>query len=190
MTPELLDLLNDLENAKLPFERRFAAVQEIGREVLFRKIEISEIPLFYQPMVDLWRGLDLSGEDRGDKSLIETRTKLATICNRLSLQSPEGQKFFKYFPRVKRAEGFASRVRNKLMVGEIKPGYGASLYEFHWEYPIEGAGVRKDLISVITDNDERIPLLDWCRQNDLIVFCNRCGLDITYEVSRDCPYRN
>jgi len=76
-----------------------------------------------------------------------------------------------------------------LIAGKIKSGYGASIYEFHWEYPIEGMGVRKDLISVITDEDERIPLLGWCRQNDLIVFCNRCGLDITYEVSKDCLHR-
>ena len=190
MTLELLDLLNDLENTKLPFERRFAVAQEIGREALFRKIERSEIPLLYQPMVDLWKDLGLSSKDRDDKSLIETRTKLATVCYRLSLQLREDQKFFKYFPRVKRAEGFESRILNKLMTGEIKPGYGTSLYEFHLEYPIEGAGVRKDLIFVITDEDEKIPMLDWCKQNDITVFCNRCGLDITYEVSRDCPYRN
>ncbi len=98
MTPKLFELLNDLKNAKLPFEQRFTVVQEIGREVLLRKIEVPETPLFYQPTVDLWRDLGLSGKDRGDKCLIGTRTKLATICYWLSLRSSDGQKFFNIFP--------------------------------------------------------------------------------------------
>lgn len=189
MTPELLALLSDLENAELPFERRFAVAWEIGQEALFRKIERSEIPLFYQPMVGLWKGLGLSGKDRVDKSLIGARKKLATVCYWLSLQLPGGQKLFKCFPRVERAEGFSAWGQKEFIAGKIKPGYGTSIYEFHWEYPIEGMGVRKDLISVITDEDEKIPMLDWCKQHDITVFCNRCGLDITYEVSKDCPYR-
>lgn len=27
------------------------------------------------------------------------------------------------------------------------------------------------------------------KKNDIIVYCNRCGLEITFEVSRDCPRR-
>ena len=108
-------------------------------------------------MIEFWRSMGLNKIDRDDEGLFEIRSKLANVCWRLSLQLPEGRKFFRYFPIVKRAEGFEDRVRNKMMVGAIKPGYGTSYYEFHWEYPIEGAGVRKDLISVITDKNERIP---------------------------------
>ena len=74
------------------------------------------------------------------------------------------------------------------MKGELKTVYGSSLYEFHREYPIEGFGIRKDLISVITEENEKIPIMDWCKQNEIIVYCNRCGLDITFEVSMDCPF--
>ena len=35
---------------------------------------------------------------------------------------------------------------------------------------------------------EKIPMMEWCKQNDFVVYCNRCGLDITYTVSNDCPF--
>jgi len=184
MTPKQSELLNILKNLRIPFEEQFVAAEEIARG----KIEASVIPRIYQSIVEFWRSLGLCKIDRDDEGLFEIRSKLASVCYILSFRLPEGRKFFRYFPIVKRAEGFEDRVRNKMMVGALKTGYGSSLYEFHWEYPIEGIGIRKNLISVITDENERIPMLDWCKQNDITVFCNRCGLDITYEVSKDCPF--
>ncbi len=188
MTPEHFGLFYILRSQDMPFEERFSAAKEIGEEALRRRIEPVDIPMFYPLAVDLWRSLGLSKADCDDRRLFEIRKKLANVCWRLSIQLPEGQKFFKYFPRVKRAEGKEERVYKKMMQGALKPGYGTSLYEFHLEYPIEGFGIRKDLISVITDENEKIPIMDWCKQNDIIVFCNRCGLDITYTVSTDCPF--
>jgi len=188
MTPEQSELLGILKNQQIPFEEKYVAAEDITIDIDDRKIEASDITQFYQSMVEFWRGLGLNKIDRDDEGLFEIRNKLANACLRLSLQLTEGRKFFKYFPMVKRAEGFEGRVLNKLMVGAINPGYGTSYYEFHWEYPIEGAGIKKDLISVITDENEKIPMLDWCQQNDVVVFCNRCGLDITYEVSKECPF--
>ena len=189
MTLEQFELFYILKKQDIPFEERFSAANEIGEEALMRRIEPVDIPMFYPLTVDLWRSLGLSKTDCDDRRLFEIRKKLAKVCRRLSFQSPEGQKFFKYFPRVKRAEGFEERVYKKMMQGALEPGYGLSYYEFHLEYPIEGCGIRKDLISVITDENEKIPIMDWCKQNDIIVFCDRCGLDITYTVSTDCPFR-
>jgi len=188
MTPEQFELYYILRNQQIPFRERYCAVEDIAKEVRYKKIEATDIPHFYHSMVKFWRSLGLSNIDRNDERLFDIRKNIASICLMLSLQLPEGQIFFKYFPRINRAEGFEDRYLKKIMVGAIKPGYGTSLYEFHLEYPIEGAGIRKNLICVITKENERIPMLEWCRQNDIIVFCNRCGLDITYEVSRDCPF--
>jgi hypothetical protein len=188
MTPAQFELFYILRSQDMPFEERFSVAKEIGEEALMRRIEPVDIPLFYPLTVDFWRSLGLSKTDSHDERLFNIRKVLANVCQRLSFQSPEGQKFFKYFPRVRRAEGFEDRVYNKMLQGALKPGYGTSLYEFHREYPIEGCGIRKDLISVITDENEKIPMMDWCKQNDIIVYCNRCGLDITYTVSSDCPF--
>lgn len=189
MTTEQFELLNILKNKKLPFEKRYWAVKMIGLEAGLKKNDQSEIKLFYEPMVELWRSLGLSKKDRKDEKLFSIRKKIASFCLILSLQLPEGQKFFTYYPKVKKAEGFDPHM-NKRKKGVLKTGYGSSLYEFHLEYPIEGIGIRKDLITVISDESRRIPMLEWCKQNDIIVYCNRCGLEITYEVSRDCPFRN
>jgi hypothetical protein len=188
MTPEQFELYYILQKQRIPFEEKVRAAQIIGREVLLRRIEQEDIPLFYPLAVDLWRSLGSNEAERNDLGLIDVRKKLANVCWRLSLQLPEGQKFFTYYPRVQRAEGFEERVTKKIKRGALKTVYGSSLYEFHREYPIEGFGIRKDLISVITDENEKIPIMDWCKQNEIVVYCNRCGLDITFEVSMDCPF--
>ena len=189
MTTEHFDLLCDLKDLELPFEERYRAALEINRAVLYREIRTEDISLFFDPMVDFWRRLNLISADQDDMNLLNVRRKLANICHNLSVKNPGGQQFFKYFPKVTRAEGFDERILKKTIAGEIRPGYGTSLYEFHREYPIEGIGIRKDLISVITSDDRKIPMFEWCKQNNIIIFCNRCGLDITYEISGKCPYR-
>jgi hypothetical protein len=188
MTPEHFGLFYILRSQDMPFEERFSAAKEIGEEVLRRRIEPVDIPMFYPLTVDLWRSLGSSNTDRHDISLFSIRKNLANVCWRLSLKLPEGQKFFRYYPRVERAEGFKDPVKNKVLQGAFKTGYGTSLYDFHREYPIEGIGIRKNLISVITDDNEKILVMEWCKQNDFVVFCNRCGLDITYTNANDCPF--
>jgi hypothetical protein len=190
VTEDHFDLLCDLKDLKLPFNERYRAALDINRAVLYRAIGSEDVALFFEPMVDFWRRLNLISSDCSEERLFSIRARLANICRNISRKLQGRQKFFRYFPQVKRAEGFDDRVMNRLITGEIKPGYGTSLYEFHREYPIEGIGIRKDLISVIIDNDQKIPIMEWCRQNDVVVFCNRCGLDITYEVSSNCPYIN
>ena len=110
------------------------------------------------------------------------------MCQLLSMRMPGGQKLFAYYPKLKLAEGTDERYPERILQGTTKTGYGTSLYEFHREYPIEGIGIRKDNISVITADNQKIPLLEWCKQNEIVVYCNRCGLDITYEVSKNCPF--
>lgn len=188
MNPKQSELINILKNPQIPYEEKFGAAEEISMHIGFRKIEESDILQVYQIVVEFWRSLAVSKIDRDDEGLFEIRNKMAHNCRSLSLQLPGGQKFFRYYPKLKRVEGCKDQVGNKIIIGALKPGYGTSLYEFHWEYPIEGIGIKKDLISVISDENTKIPMLDWCKQNDIIVFCNRCGLDITYEVSKECPY--
>lgn len=189
MTPQQFELLYTISNDDFNFEDRIDAAYEINKELWKNNIEAVDIQLFYKAMVEFWRSLGKNKKDREDNGLFAIRKKMANICYRLSLRLLNGQKFFNYYPKVNKSEGFDNRT-NKIKEGILKTGYGTSLYEFHWEYPIEGFGVRKDLISVITDKNERIPMLKWCKQNDIIVFCNRCGLEITQEVSKDCPFRN
>ncbi len=188
MSPKQSELLNILKNPQIPYEEKFGTEEEVAMHIGFRKFEVDDIPQVYKIVVEFWRSLGLNRIDRDDEGLFAIRSKVANDCLRLSLQLPEGQKFFRYYPRVKRVEGCDDHAKKKIRKGTLKTIYGTSLYEFHWEYPIEGFGIKKDLISVISDENERNPMLEWCKQNDIIVFCNRCGIDITYEVSKDCPF--
>ena len=187
MTPQQFELLYTISNDDFTFEDRLEAAYEIDMELRKNKIETVDIELFYKAMVEFWRSLGLSKKDREDNGLFAIRKKLAFVCLRLSMQLPNGQKFFRYYPRVHKAEGLDNRM-NKMKTGVFKTGYGTSLYEFHYEYPIEGIGIKKDLITVITSDNKRIPMLEWCQQNDIVVYCSRCGLEITQEVSKDCPF--
>ena len=187
MTPEQFELFYVIKKRELPFEERYNAAFEIRREVGLKKVEENEIHLFYEAMVEFWRSLGVSKTDREDPSLFDIRRRIAIVCLFISMQLPEGQKFFRYYPKVHKAEGIDTRM-NKMKEGVFKTGYGSSLYEFHLEYPIEGIGIKKDLISVITADNRRIPMLEWCQQNDIVVYCSRCGLEITQEVSKDCPF--
>lgn len=140
-------------------------------------------------MVQFWRNLGSSLNDRNDSSLFIRRSILATQCMNVSRRLAEGQKFFRYFPKIELAEGPNRFKGNEMIRGRINYKMFHFMYEFHMEYPIESVGVIKDQISIITNSGSKIPLFDWCKTNDIIVYCNRCGLEITYEVSRDCPRR-
>lgn len=90
-------------------------------------------------------------------------------------------------PHHSDVEGPRSLTEGGLVRGEFKM-CKSSVYDLHWEYPIEGVGFRKDLISVVESDGTRSPLLDWCSDQKVFVFCGRCGQDITFEVSRGCPW--
>jgi len=183
------DFCDLILNNKIDLDERIKIAGQISQDVSLKKIAADDIPLVYQVMLQFWRNLGSYLSDRYDSSLFLKRSKLATHCMSVSRHLPEGQKFFRYFPKIELAEGPNRFKGNEIVRGMIDYRMFHSLYEFHLEYPIESIGVIKDQISVITRSGAKIPIFDWCEKNDIIVYCNRCGLDITYEVSRDCPRR-
>jgi hypothetical protein len=189
MTKRQQELLAILEGEDIPCETRYRASCTIAQEARAGKIEKFEVPRFYEALVRFWKSFGSRTVDRYEEALFPARKELARCCLTLSVFLPGERRFFKYYPRLFNVEGPHSLKKNETLRGALKCGYGTSLYEFHWEYPIEGFGVRKDLIEVIMIDNVRKPLLDWCEENDIIVFCNRCGLEITHEVSRNCPWR-
>ncbi len=62
------------------------------------------------------------------------------------------------------------------------------LQELHWEWPISGFGVRKDLIEVL-DEGRWTPVFGWLRQAGVRVICRRCGGFIDRTVEAECPAR-
>jgi hypothetical protein len=161
----------------------------IGRKARAGELDRDWAPLFYEALVMFWRELGQRRADRHDRTLIPIRKELTASCGALARLLPGPRRFFIYYPRLPDVEGPHDQGGGSLLRGALTCTYGTSLYEFHWEYPVRGFGVRKDLISVIADDGTRYPLLAWCESHDIIVVCNRCGLEITYEVSKDCPWR-
>ena len=80
---------------------------------------------------------------------------------------------------------------NELYIGTIKTTYGTSLYNFHYEWPIEGSGVRKDLIEVFPpDGGKPEPILEWLRNQNRVIFCYHCGGIVSDRVENvHCPGR-
>jgi len=189
MDREQQEALALLEDEGASFVKQYDAARLVTRDAGAGRIETADAPRFYRAQVRFWKSLGLRPADRDNATLFPLRKKLAWSCATLSRRLPGGRKFFDYYPRLSRVEGPHDLGKNEILRGALTTTYGSSLYEFHWEYPIKGFGVRKDLIAVITNDEARVPVFDWCRENDLIVFCNRCGLEITYEVSKDCPWR-
>ena len=183
---ELLDFIQD-KHADL--KDRLEAARLITHSVPLREIGTDDVTRIYQIMVQFWKSLGTLLSDRMDPSLFLQRSRLATHCMYVSNRLPDGQKFFRYYPKIELAEGPNRFKGNQIIRGSITYQMFASVYEFHFEYPIEGTGVKKDEIMVITGSGSKISVFDWCETHDVIVFCNRCGLDITYEVSRNCPRR-
>jgi hypothetical protein len=97
---------------------------------------------------------------------------------------------YMYYPPLTDVEVLPEKEGEELRRGALRSGYGTSMYEFHYEYPVEGGGARKDRILVVLPDGRRQPIFDYCRERRIVVYCNRCGGDITYEVSIDCPARH
>lgn len=188
MTVEQFEVLSALKNIQNSRKERVRAAYSIAKFAFVSKTDDMDLVLYYEAMFEFWKSLGATVKDRNDSSLFMTRSRIARLCLLLSRRMPCEKKFFQYYPQVKLAEAIDDRHPEKTILGETRTGYGSSLYEFHWEYPIKGIGIRKDQIFVITDDQQKIPMLEWCKQKEIIVFCNRCGLEITYEVSKDCPF--
>jgi len=141
----------------------------------------------YEKVTAFWQ--DLCGSAEGPSfHLFRDRVRAASACTTVSLALPQGQRFYRNIPKSGHAEGPDPRKQGSLIHGPFAYTYG-SIYEFHLEYPIEGFGVRKELISIVEADGKRTPLFDWLKSHKMVIWCSRCGLDITFEISRDCPAR-
>jgi len=72
--------------------------------------------------------------------------------------------------------------------GKIGTTYGSSLYDYHYEWPIKGMGVRKDKIKVLHDGVET-PIFEWLREKEITVFCYHCGGILSDRSERGCRGR-
>ena len=93
--------------------------------------------------------------------------------------------YFEDYPRIGNCEGPRDG-GDEVMRGSISCGYGRSMYNFHFEYPIEGVGVRKDKIVVVESDGTRTSMFDYCRKHGITVRCRHCSEDITTQVSMYC----
>ena len=191
----LLSILTD-EEARLG--ERAAAALRLARWGRWTEPKPPDLPQLAERLLEFWQ--DLSVNREGDRSLYSARARAGRACQALSPRLPDGPTVYRNFPRpgliwkrnrptgLLQVEGPDTWQEGQWVRGRFDV-YMPSIHEFHWEYPIERMGVRKDLISVVESDGSRTPLLDWCREHRMFVFCGRCGLDITQEVSRDCPWR-
>jgi hypothetical protein len=153
--------------------RRSSAIVPIDLAALFKRL------------LEFWQSLGSPRE--GDMAFLRQRVRAGWACSMMSRDLPDGPKVYKYYPRLADVEGPSRKKKGEINRGRLTHRY-SSIFEFHREYPIEGFGTQKDLISVIEEDGTRTPLFDWCRQHEVYSYCGRCGLDITYEVSMDCPF--
>jgi hypothetical protein len=187
MTNHPLRNLAIIEDAGALRRERVRAARELARWARSDRTSPDDRRGVLEKASALWREL-CDSQEPPSLPLFHDRTGAASACTVASLALPEGQRFFRNIPRHGNAEGPDPVKEGSLIRGAFNYTYG-SIYEFHLEYPIEGFGVRKDLISIVGSTGERTPLFGWLRKQGAVVWCSRCGLDITYEVSRDCPSR-
>jgi len=187
MTNHPLRNLATIENVCAPRRERVRAAQELARWARTGRPAVDDVRGVFEKVTAFWRELCDSKEEVS-LPLLHDRARVASACTTVSMALPGGQRFFRNIPRNQDAEGPHPVKKESLIRGAFNYTYG-SIYEFHLEYPIEGFGVRKDLISIVETTGERTPLFDWLRSQGAVIWCSRCGLDITYEISRDCPAR-
>lgn len=166
---------------------RVIAAQGLARWAQSGRPDGDDLRNVLEEISAFWLELCTSGE-RTSPKLLHDRTRAASACTTVSLALKEGRGFFRNTPRHRAAEGPNPLKEGSLIRGAFGYMYG-SIYEFHFEYPIGGYGVRKNLISVVDADGKLTPLFDWIRDQQIIVWCSRCGLDISCEISRNCPAR-
>lgn len=114
------------------------------------------------------------------------RELCAAAVARLRLLCAEGaEQTVLYCPNIEH-EVRGTSIRGDVVQGHLGGGYGTSMYDFHGEYPIDGMACRKSTIAVLVPGREPVPLFDYCREHGIVVVCQRCGEDITYQAEYGC----
>lgn len=150
---ESLDWLEAFISMDTPIEERRALIghDRVGR--LMKNALVAALR-------GLWRNPNTEDDLRARLCIFE----LAHPPSSLIAQAPYG------------LEVRAVDEKGDLHMGKIKTTYGTSLYDFHYEWPIDGTGVRKDLIEVFPpDGGPPQPILEWLRKEGRIIMCYHCG---------------
>jgi hypothetical protein len=187
LTLQLLELQAKAECKCEKFPKELQALASLSLAAINGEIAPEEMAKIAAELEELRRNIEKLKDQRaysgGYISSLARALRVLHLCN------PDDRKICEYYPEIRDAEAPDPKKPGEMLRGPIVCGYGTSMYEFHYEYPINGMGVRKDLIKVVNPDGARTPIFDWCRENNVVVLCNRCGNDITYEVSMECPAR-
>jgi len=178
-------LISILENEELPRRERLEAAQELATWGWLTDLPTEVYSDLFERLFGFWQSLSIQWGN--SRTFFFDRASAARACFVLTSGTTEGPTVCWDHPDHSDVEGPRPQMDGGLVRGEFKTSESSD-YEYHLEYPIEGVGVRKDLISVVESDGTRSPLLDWCSDEKVFVFCGRCGKDITFEVSRGCPW--
>ena len=179
-------LLAVFDDEEASLEDRVEAAYQIATWGRGMDLAQTDLATLYERLFDFWQ--NLGSPRQGDQAFLRQRVRVGRACSVVSMRLKDGPKVYKYYPRLGDVEGPNRSKKGEIIRGRFTHMY-TSIFEFHFENPIEGFGTQKDLISVVEEDGTRTPLFDWCRQHEVYAYCGLCGLDITYEVSRDCPWR-
>jgi hypothetical protein len=179
-------LMSILEDRELPIRERSKAANDLAfwARKADQSTEVhSEI---FELLFEFWQRL--CRRSIGDYYFLTARAQVARACMFLTMGLPkDGPTVCWDHPRHDDVEGPRSLREGGLVRGafEQTSHFG---HQCHWGYPVAGVEIRKDLIMVVEPDGTRKPLLDWCSDQKVFVFCGSCGLDVTFEVSRFCPW--
>jgi len=179
-------LLAIFDDEEASLKDRAEAAHQIATWGRWSELPLSDLATLYERLLGFWQNLGLPRE--GDRAFLRQRVRVGWACSVVSMRLSDGPKVYKYYPRLGDVEGPNRFKKGETARGRLSHTY-TSVFDFHFENPIEGFGTQKDLISVVEEDGTRTQLFDWCRQHEVYAYCGLCGLDITYEVSRDCPWR-
>ena len=161
---EILDWLEAVISPDTPLEHRTELSAWKHRS---RRLQ----PALVAALRGLWRHPETAEAVKARRSIFE-------LISNSMVQAP-------YDLEVRAVDG-----DGELHIGTIKTTYGTSLYDFHYEWPIDGMGVRKDRIEVFPpDGSPPEPILDWLRKEGRVIFCYKCGGILSDRVERGCPGR-
>jgi len=179
-------LLAIFDDDEASLKDRVEAAHQIATWGRWSELAPSDLAALYERLLEFWQHLGWPRED--DMAFLRQRVRAGWACSIVSRGLPDGPKVYKYYPRLIDVEGPSRLKKGEISRGRLTHTY-TSIFQFHFENPIEGFGIQKDLISVVEEDGTRTHLFDWCRKHEVYAYCGLCGLDITYEVSKDCPWR-